>query len=104
MFNQSKKDTAMKAITINNLKERHSNFISLWGKWDYNNPQEFAKNYDKEEFILHILLDSEFFYVIDEHTTKQALLFADYLFPETTKEELMNVYYKYLDIVREIYG
>lgn len=94
----------MEAITINNLKKKHDKFISLWRKWDYNNPEEFAKNYEKEEFILHILLNSEFYYTINKDTTKQAKLWVDYLLPGTTKEEIMNVYYKYSDIVTEIYG
>ena len=94
----------METITINNLKERHNNFCALWSFIYKTNCHQYFTEYSKEEILLHIMLNCEVFYIIDSHTLPQAIAYCKQIFPETTEDDLMQVYYKYLPIVREIYG
>ena len=91
-------------ITTQNLKERHDNFVALWPFIYKTNCQQYFTEYSKEEILLHIMLNCEVFYIIDSHTLPQAIEYCGQIFPGTTKDELMQVYDKYLYIVREIYG
>lgn len=84
------------------LKQRHGeyNAIRLQG-WD---ADKFRSMYIEEELILHILLECEVFYLRNSETESLALMFARDAYPETTIEDLMQVYSKYADTVTEIYG
>ena len=91
-------------ITTQNLRTRHNEFLDLWENIYKKDNSQYFQAYSKEEALLHIMLHCELYYIIDSHTLPQTIKYCNVLHPGTTEEEIMQVYEKYLPIVREIYG
>lgn len=84
------------------LKQRHDEYIQnrIHG-WD---GQKMRETYTKEDLILHLLLESEVFYVWSQDTTGRALSYAQDAYPDTTLNDLRKVYYDNVETVKQIYG
>lgn len=89
-------------MTPQELKKKHDAFIRLREEgW---NKLKFIVLYDFEELVLHLLLNSEAFYVKDERTMNQAMMYVQDCYPYATMDDLERVYEQYKDVVTEVYG
>ena len=91
-------------ITVNNLAKLHKEYIENCN--DRYNVEKMQNTYSKDELILHDLLNHESFYSssCEEEGKKRTLAYVSYIYPDTTAEDVQNVFSKYFDIVIEIYG
>lgn len=88
---------------VKSLKHAHEiyNAYRLEYGWD---GERFRDLYGKEQLALHLLLESEAFYVRNEDTIGLALSELQDAYPDATMDYMMNVYRLNADVVTQIYG
>lgn len=85
------------------FKQQHDKFMWTHSQsiWD---GEQIRKIYPKTELICHIMLSEELFYLWNEDAVKRALVYIRDAYPNTTEDDLRNVYDKYSGMVTAIYG
>ena len=90
---------------MNNVEKEfvreHEKFCKFRSSWD---GDEIKKFYPKNELIGHLLLSEEMFYLWTDEGVKRTLLYAREAYPETTEEDLRDVYEANKDFICGIYG
>lgn len=85
------------------FKQQHDKFLWLRSQSIWNGEQ-IRQIYPKKELICHVLLSEELFYLWNDEAVKRALTYIRDAYPETTEDDLREVYEKYSDMVTAIYG
>lgn len=77
------------------------NFLRSQSIW---NGEQIKANFPKNKLILHFMLSEELFYLWTEEGVRRTLLYVREAYPETTEEDLRNVYDATKDFICGIYG
>lgn len=85
------------------FKQQHDKFNWLRSQSIWNGEQ-IRRIYPKKELICHVMLSEELFYLWNDDAVKRALFYIRDAYPNTTEDDLRNVYDKYSGMVTAIYG
>lgn len=92
---------------MNNVEKEfvreHKRFCELRQRSIWNGEQ-VKKNFPKNELIAHFMLSEEMFYLWTDEGVKRTLLYVREAYPDTTEEDLRNVYEANKDFICGIYG
>ena len=92
---------------MNNVEKEfireHKRFVELRHRSIWNGEQ-IREIYPKNELIGHFLLSEEMFYLWTDDGVKRTLLYVREAYPDTTEDDLRNVYEANKDFICGIYG
>jgi hypothetical protein len=92
---------------MNNVEKEfvriHKKFVYLRSLsiWD---GERIRDHFTKNELIVHFMLSEEMFYLWTEKGKERTLLYVREAYPDTTEEDLRNVYEANRDFICGIYG
>lgn len=94
--------------TREKFRERHERFYKLSSYWhgdqvNTNRESDLKKNYDRETLCVHFLLSHELYYTWSEDRAAECLARVRDIYPETTAEQLQEIFEKYRVNVRNLY-
>jgi hypothetical protein len=94
--------------TREKFRERHERFYKLSSYWhgdqvNTNRESDLKKHYDRESLAVHFLLSHELYYTWSEDRAAECLARVRDIYPETTAEQLRDIFDKYRVNVRNLY-